>query len=179
MVLLPTFRALKKDGRVRTELINHLAASSARGAWHSLVIHYRDGADVQARARLSYGREDRGALGTVRQSVGRVLHVAAGEDFSLRGQQGGAYSELRIWSVGLLHGLSRCTEQALVLFAGDTFLRRAHEIRTDKRIAPDSKPRLSFALRFSMSEEARLKADPRTRTGRALLGGQPGAAVPT
>ena len=65
MTLLPSLRALKKDRRLRTEFINYLAAGTAGRAWNSLVIHHRDGANIQSGAEFSYCGKNRGALGAV------------------------------------------------------------------------------------------------------------------
>ena len=48
MAFLPSLRALKKNRRLGTEFVDHLAAGSARRARNSLVIYDSDGANAQS-----------------------------------------------------------------------------------------------------------------------------------
>ncbi len=74
--MLRAFFALVKNDGARPKFINHLTAGAARGAWSSLIIDHGNRDNLQFRTDFGNGRENRGALGAVGNSVGRVLYVA-------------------------------------------------------------------------------------------------------
>ena len=51
--LLRAVSALEEDRRVGAEFVNHLAARAARRAGHSLIVDYRDGANLDLRAQAA------------------------------------------------------------------------------------------------------------------------------
>src|ERR1700722_8605688 len=75
---------LEKDGRVGTELVDHLAAGAARGAGDAVIIGDGDGTNLDLRAQCGHCGKNRSALGAVRHAIRSIFHVAAGKDFSTR-----------------------------------------------------------------------------------------------
>jgi hypothetical protein len=110
--LLWTFRPLVDDGGPRSKFIDHLAARAARRAWNSLIVSDGNGADLQFWTIFSDGGKDRGPLGAVGYSIGRILDVASHEDMAFRGENGGANLEMGERRVSILHDFARRTEQA-------------------------------------------------------------------
>ena len=102
MGLLPAFCAREKDDRLRTELVDDLAARAAGGARYSAVIHYCNGANVQLWTVGRDGGKDRRTLGAIGHSVGGVFDVAAGDDSTVRKQDSSAYAEVAVGSVGVV-----------------------------------------------------------------------------
>ena len=103
MGLLPAFCAWEKDDRLRTELVDDLAARAAGRARYSAVIHYCNGANVQLWTVGRDGGKDRRALGAIGHSVRSVFDVAAGEDFTSGGKDSGPDAEFGVRRVGILH----------------------------------------------------------------------------
>src|SRR5438067_11479730 len=73
---LPTLSGGKEDDCLRTEFVNHLAASAAGSAGYVLGVDHRNRADFELRSRRGHCRKDRGTFGTVGHSIGGVSHVA-------------------------------------------------------------------------------------------------------
>ena len=88
------------------------AARAARRAWNSLIVSDGNGADLQFWTIFSDGGKDRGPLGAVGYSIGRILDVASHEDMAFRGENGGANLEMGERRVSILHDFARRTEQA-------------------------------------------------------------------
>lgn len=119
MTFLPTVRGLVEDNRIRTEFINDLAACAAGRAWHALVIHYSDCADIQPSTGLRDRRKDGSALGAVGHPVGRILHIAAGEDFTFGRQECGTDAKIGVGRMSVFHHFARLMQQGLALLGRD------------------------------------------------------------
>src|SRR5437868_3561535 len=72
---LPALSGGKEDDCLRTEFVNHLAASAAGSAGYVLGDH-RNRADFELRSRVGDGGKNRGTLGAIGHSIGGVFHVA-------------------------------------------------------------------------------------------------------
>ena len=84
MSLFRAAGALKENGGIRAEFVDHLPASTTRSARHSLIIGDGNRLDFDFGPEVGDSREDRGAFGAVRHPVGRVLHVASRIDLAVR-----------------------------------------------------------------------------------------------
>lgn len=115
MRLLRPVRALKEDGGVGAEFINHLATGSAGSAGDTVRIRYRDSHDFQPRARPSHGGKDCGTFRTIGHAVGGILDIATGEQFPVAGEDGGSDPELGIRRVCILRSQLGGTNQLLLL----------------------------------------------------------------
>lgn len=93
----------EEDRRIGAEFINDLTARTARRTGHAVVVGHSHRANLDLRPKLRDRRENRRAFGAVGHSVGRVLHVAAREDFAVREQNGRTNAKFRVRRVRVLH----------------------------------------------------------------------------
>jgi hypothetical protein len=92
------------DGAGSTEFEDGLAASTAGLAGSVVEVGDGDGADADAGAVEAYGCSDGGLLGAGGEAVGGVFNVAAGDDGAVFEQDGCAYAEVTVRSIGVLGG---------------------------------------------------------------------------
>src|SRR5664279_5045031 len=109
--MLWTCGALKEYGRIGSELIDHLPASSARRTGDSMVVGDGYRLNLNFWAQGSDRSEYCGSLGAVGHAVGGVLHIAARKNFAIRQQNCRPNMEVRVWSVRIFHHFNRCLLQ--------------------------------------------------------------------
>ena len=103
MRLLRAFCALKKYGRVGSELVDDLPACAAGRTGDVLIIGDSDRMDFNLGSELRDRGEDCRAFGAVGHAVGSVLDVAAGKYLSVGQQDGRAHMKIRVGCVGVFH----------------------------------------------------------------------------
>lgn len=115
-----TLLPLKNDDCVFAEFGDHLAASAARRAWNLGAGDYGHGPNLELwRLGLANSREDRRTLRAIGQTVGRVFHVASGEDLALLGEHSSANVKVGVWRVGFFEGLAGSVEKRIALGGGE------------------------------------------------------------
>ena len=103
MGLLGAVRALKEDGGIRAELVDHLPTGTAWRTRQASIVGHRDRLNFNLRSQFGYGGEDRRALGAVGQAVRSVFHIATGKDSAVGQQDRGADPEFGVWSMRVAH----------------------------------------------------------------------------
>src|ERR1700719_1328036 len=101
--LLGAVCTLKEHGCVWPELVNHLATRATWGTGDSMIIGHRDRSDFDFWPQFGYRSEDRCALRAIGHTVGRVLHIATGENSAVCEQDRGPDPEFGIRSMCIFH----------------------------------------------------------------------------
>lgn len=94
MCLLRPAGALKENGRVGAEFTNYLTAGAAGRAGNTVIVGHGYRANLNLWSQLCDRGENGCALGTVRHSIGGILDIASGENFSVRQKYRGANVEV-------------------------------------------------------------------------------------
>ena len=99
-----------------------------------MVVGDGNGANLNLWTQLRDGREDRGSLRAVGHTVGSVLDVAAGKNFTVREQDRRANVEVGVRRVGVLHDLCRSLLQSLSRSGGQVCVaHREKQVRRPNR----------------------------------------------
>src|SRR5450432_3399384 len=104
---LRTLFAFVENNGSRSEFVYDLPAGPARRTWDPVIVHYSHGLDFQFGAIFGHSRKDRGTLGAVCHSVGRIFNVASHERLAFRGENRRANSKVREGRIGILHHFAR------------------------------------------------------------------------
>ena len=133
MTFFPTLRALEIDGRVRAELVDHLAAGPARRARHSMVVDNCNGADFDLRSEFGDRRKNGRTLGAIRHPVRSILHIASGEGRTVGEKNRRSNLKLRVRGVRVPHSLLRQLHELCLHSGRNRFLAHTNlEIRNDE-----------------------------------------------